>query len=87
MEAENIVERPFTLTEKLIGTAENINEIRTAISQIKRTIDGPEISSKTCCDPGPDPWPPELNLHAWANDNKIQTSCILEDLLDILRVI
>jgi len=82
MEPKQIDE--FTLTEKLINTAQNINEIRDVIRQITKKITGPELSKTACTS---EPWPPELSLHEWAGDNLNQTSFILSDLRELSQSI
>lgn len=73
-----------TLTDKLVRTAENINELKGLIERINIKIIGSDVL-KPSCDSGP--WPPEFSVQEWTEINRSQTARLINDLKNLLEVI
>jgi hypothetical protein len=73
--------REVTLTENLILAAENLNEIQIIIGQMYQKINGPMSTEDSC----KGPWPPELGLREWAENNLGKSTIARNSLQEILR--
>lgn len=76
--------REATLTERLIKTAENLNEIRDVIAQIGRKFKGPEPQKEAC---EKAQWPPQYGIEEWAMSNYQKTDDILNKMYSILQIL